>query len=333
MGGEPSTSRTGSLLGLDLGRRYGGLGFFGDGGEIVYKKIPAGPDFVERACALAGFIPGVLVIPGGSYVVGSQRVFPVGEEIAALARGCEDSWHPRNLLTCMAWEYGAKAGCKVMAVGTMTGAPLSQEARLSGLPGYCRRTVYHVLEHREAIRAAGEATGENLAQKNVIVVYSGEETSVACHAAGTVVECTDPLAGEGPFGLRAAGTLPATALVDAFFANQLGDNPEELLSCRSGVMAYAGTTDEEELASLVEGKDEKSLRAVRGMAYQICKEIGRAVATLAGAVDLIILAGPVFSLGEVVDFVRLRVEKWAPVTVVAGELVIPALLRAVAGGG
>lgn len=323
------------VLAVDLGRRHGKVGFFGGSGEMIQKKIPAGPDFLEQAAALMGSPPGILMIPGGSYrppdgLTGPDsfpEVFPVDETVARLARESEDSWYPRNVLAQMAWEYSVRTGCKAFAVGTMRGAPLAGEAQFSGLPGYSRRAVYHALEHRAAIRAAGEINRSDLRGKNLILVYSGEETSVACYARGAVVECTDPLAGEGPFGFQAAGTLPATALVDAFFENVLGDKPEEVLSCGSGVLAYAETADEEELERLVENGDEKALRALCGMAYQISKEIGRAVATLSGRVDFIILAGPAFSLNEVVNFVGSRVGKWAPVLVVGGELVIPVLLR------
>lgn len=336
MGGVSVTSVRRSVLAVDLGRRFGKVGFFGENGEMIQERIPAGADFLERAAALMGSPPDILVIPGGSYASPSQRtgpdafseVFPVDETVDKLARECEDSWHPRNVLTQMTWKYAAKTGCKAVAVGTMRGAPLAQEAQLSGLPRYSRRAIYHALEHQEAIRAAGEVNGTDFRQKNLIVAYSGEETSVACHVRGTVVECTDPLAGEGPFGLQAAGTLPATALVDAFFKNLLGDTPEELLSCGAGVLAYAETADEKELERLVEKGDEKALRALCGMAYQISKEIGRAQATLSGRVDNIILAGSAFSLDEVASFVGSRVGKWAPVLVVGGELVIPALLRA-----
>lgn len=335
IGGVPVTSVRQRVLAVDLGRRHGKVGFFGENGEMIQKEIPVGGDFLERAAGLMESPPDILVIPGGSYPASPQgtgpealpEVFPVDETVAELARQCEDSWHPRNVLTQMAWEYSARTGCKAMAVGTMQGAPLAEEAQLSGLPGYSRRAVYHALEHREAIRAAGELAGTDLREKNLIVVYSGEETSVACHARSVLVDCTDPLAGEGPFGLRAAGTLPATALVDAFFNNLLGDEPEELLSCGAGVLAYAQAADEEELRRLVEKGDEKALRALCGMAYQVSKEIGRAAATLSGKVDFIILAGPAFSLNEVANFVGSRVGKWAPVLVVGGELVIPALLR------
>ncbi|MBE3520033.1 MAG: hypothetical protein IMW97_06995 [Firmicutes bacterium] len=324
------------VVAVDLGPRYGKVGFFGGSGEVIHKKIQAGPDFLERAAALVGSAPEVLIIPGGSYPLPDDParsdsfpgVFPVNETVVKLARESEDSWHPRNVLAQMAWEYSVRTGCKALAVGTMTGGPLAAEAQLSGLPGYSRRAVYHALEHWAAIRAAGEMNRSDLRKKNLIVVYSGEETSVACHVRGSVVECTDPLAGEGPFGFRAAGTLPATALVDAFFENLLGDKPEELLSYGSGVLAYAGAADEEELERLVEKGDERALRALCGMAYQISKEIGRAAAALSGRVDFIILAGPAFSLGEVANFVGSRVGKWAPVLVVGGELVIPALLRA-----
>jgi butyrate kinase len=326
------------IAAIDAGFSETRVGFLGDGdGGVVMHGLKAGDDpFLWLHSACPGDIRCV-VIAGGSYAPCPPGVYVVDEHMAGDAAGI-DGWHPRNRMTVRAFEYCSKVGIPCLALDPMLTDTVLPEARLSGYPGYERRGVYYAVPQRQAFYKAVSSLGLDAAGAPIITVYLGDETCVTAHRGDRVLDSSDPLACEGPFGLTSAGTIPATAFL-AWLGREgkAGQDLLSLLKVRSGAFSYAGVETLQELARLTREGHAGALLAVSGLAHQVSKEIGRALATLKGEAECVSITGPGASLLSLTSAIEERVGKWCPVICFREDLAIPALLRegsrALAGGG
>jgi len=88
---------------------------------------------------------------------------------------------------------------------------------------------------------------------------------------------------------------------------------------KGGVMAHLGTTDVVEVQRRIDAGDEFAALVLDSMAYQAAKEIGAMVVALEAEVDAIILTGGLTYSQRIVDSIKQRVDKLAPVHVFPGE--------------
>lgn len=273
-------------------------------------------------------LPDIVVIPGGCYRPSESGSYRLSESIARDAAQI-DSWHPRNRVTVMAYRYCTEKGIPGVVVEPMHSAKLSDEALFSGYRDYKRRGVFYALPQREAWACAAREAGLSLEKMRGVSVYLGDEVSVSAHCGTRVVDTSDPVKGEGPFGFNSAGTLPAIGFL-SFMAGKGSDGKLLTnLKSKAGLRAYAGVAakDVETLISFAEKGEQNILRAISGMAYQVSKEIGRQVCALRGCIDTIVLCGPLASVDVLVEGIKMRVSKWAKVLVIAQDLVLPCLIR------
>lgn len=296
--------------------------------NTVVKSLSAGENPFETFWELTGTIPSIVVIPGGSYRPSRAGCYWLSGDMANEASYI-DFFHPRNQTTIMAYRYCLEKEIPGLVVEPMNTADLVDEATFSGVKDYWRRGVFYALPQRVAFQLAAERAGKRVKNFAGITVYLGEETCVSAHRGTKVIDTSDPIMGEGPFGLRSAGTLPATAFVDFMARGGLGERPVRRLKEESGLLAYLKRTslDLSELEKAFQDGQDDVVNAVNSMAYQVAKEIGRQLVSLQGQADSIILCGEGAGLEPLVLGIKSRVSKWAEVCVFSQDLVIPSLVK------
>jgi butyrate kinase len=276
-----------------------------------------------------GSSPSGIVIAGGYYALCSPGVYLIDERMA------EDGMrvaprHPRNRMTLSALRYCREHGIPGVAVDPMSSVTLPEEARLSGYPAFERCGVYYAFPERLAFSSACASCGLDPDSARGITVHLGDEVSVAAHDGPRVVATSNPVACEGPFGFTSAGTTPAVSFITWLESGGGGSSRDEileLLKARSGAFAYAGVTSRRELLREIMRGNRDAVRAVGSMAYQVSKEIGRAMAALKGRAEFIALTGPGASLDLLVKGIEERVAKWSPVVRVLHDDCMRALVR------
>lgn len=120
----------------------------------------------------------------------------------------------------------------------------------------------------------------------------GGGISVAAFKKGRCIDVNNALLGMGPFSPQRAGALPIGDLLGLAYSGKYTKSElEELLSKKSGLIAYTGTDNGIELERRILSGDENTRFAVEAMAYQIVKEAGAMAAVLEGQVDAVVVTG------------------------------------------
>jgi butyrate kinase len=154
----------------------------------------------------------------------------------------------------------------------------------------------------------------------------GGGISVVAVRGGKVIDLNNALLGQGPFSPNRAGSLPIGPLVRLCFSGRFTEKQLiDMLSKESGLKAYLGTADVEEVLGRIKAGDQMAGLIFGAMIYQIAKEIGAMAAALKGKVDAIILTGGMSNSTELTDAVSEYVRFLAPVHVLPGEREMEAL--------
>jgi len=253
-------------------------------------------------------------IPGGVYAVN-----------AAMRRDLEEApygEHASNLGALLADEIARSAGPGVPAfiVDPVVVDEMEPVARLSGMPGMPRRSIFHALNQKATARRAARDLGRPYEALNLVVVHLGGGVTVGAHRQGRVIDVNNGLDGEGPFSPERAGTLPSLGLVHLSFSWRY-TLPEisRMLVGKGGLVAHLGTNDAREVEQRIAQGDAQAERIYRAMAYQVGKETGRAAVALAGQVDQIVLTGGLAHSQLLTGWITQQVGWIAPVAVYPGE--------------
>lgn len=282
------------------------------GTREAHRTVAQGEDPFVQGEALAGEPVSVVVVAGG------DASYP---------------WHPCTRLEAEARRYAEDKRVPLVIVRPMDSGDLVAEARLSGHKHIERRGVFYAVPQTAAFERCADALSIPREAARIVAVYLGDEVAVSAYRGGRVIDTSDPVACEGPFGLRSVGTLPAVsflAYVSRRGADRDSDEAERLrqsLKEESGTYAIAGVGSQDELVEALDDRRPDALLAVSAMAYQVAKEVGRQLAALGGKADAIALCGPGTSIEPLASGIRERVSKWAQVIVFRGDLVVPYLLR------
>lgn len=246
-------------------------------------------------------------------------VYPVNEAMK------HDLWHAEmehacNLGALIADEIAVKCGCGAFIADPVVVDELQPQARLSGLPGMERKSIFHALNHKAVSRRYAASVGKRYEDLNLIVAHLGGGISVGAHRKGRVIDVNNALNGDGPFSPERAGTLPSWPLVNLCFSGKYTlKQVKQMLSGRGGLMAHIGLNDMHTIARHAEDGDEPFQSVVEAMLYAIAKQIGAMYVTLQGRVDAIILTGGIAYSDYCVSRLRPQIDYLAPITVIPGE--------------
>lgn len=252
-------------------------------------------------------------LKSGAYVVNDDMLSDLRE-----ARYGE---HASNLGAFLAHEisllYQTRIGALV--VDPVVVDEMDEVARVSGLPGTCRKSLFHALNQKAVARRVSRELGKPYESTRLVVAHMGGGVTVGAHREGRVVDVNDGLFGDGPMSPERAGGLPSIQLINLCF--QPGMTLERIsrrLVGEGGFVAHLGTNDFLEIQRRA-ATDAYASLIVDAFAYQVAKEIGKGVAVLSGKVDAIVLTGGLARSESLCSKIRARVDKFGMVVVYPGE--------------
>lgn len=255
-----------------------------------------------------------------------EGAYKISPHMLEELRSCRHANHVSNLGAIIADRFSRQLGVPGLIVDPITVDNLIPEARISGHPLIERKSLMHALNIRSTSRAVAAELGKPVSSVNFVVAHMGGGISVVAVRGGKVIDLNNALLGQGPFSPNRAGSLPIGPLVRLCFSGRFTEKQLiDALSKESGLKAYLGTADVEEVLKRIKAGDEMARLIFGAMIYQIAKEIGAMAAALKGRLDGIILTGGMSNSTELTDAVSEYVRFLAPVHVLPGEREMEAL--------
>lgn len=240
------------------------------------------------------------------------------------------SAHASALGAIIASEIGRELGVPAYVVDPIVVDEMDRNAKLTGMPGIERTSVFHALNQKAIARRLAAQLGMPYENARFIVAHLGGGITVGAHRYGRVIDVNDALTGEGPFTPERTGSLPAAPIIKMCFSGEFTE--AEMLakvSGMGGMKAYLGTSDLQKVQKMIYEGDDFAALVVDSMAYQVSKEIGSLMAVLEGEADAIILTGGLAHSTRFTGAIKQRVDKLAPVHVFPGEDEMLALMSGV----
>lgn len=273
---------------------------------------PATIDVVVGRCGL------VKPIESGTYEISDKMIadlmLPAATEHASALGGLISA------------ELGKEWQIPAYVVDPIVVNEMEPTARLSGLAGIERRSVFHALNTKSVVRKAAAKLGLAYEDGRFIAVHIGGGITVSAHRYGRVIDVNDAMGGDGPFTPQRSGSLPVGPIIDMCYSSEYTyQEMREMIQHKGGMQSYLGTNDMKEAEQMIKQGDEFAALVVDSMAYQICKEIGAMFAVLEGRVNAIVLTGGIAYSTRFTALVKKRVDMLAPVLTFAGENEMQAL--------
>ncbi|MDR3207485.1 MAG: butyrate kinase [Oscillospiraceae bacterium] len=257
-------------------------------------------------------------IESGTYLIGRRMLEDLQTAAAAI--------HVSTLGAVIAAEIAQGLGIPAFVVDPVVVDEMDPNAKLTGMPGVERSSVFHALNQKAVARRVSAALGKPYENARLIVAHLGGGITVGAHRYGRVIDVNDALSGEGPFTPERAGGIPALPLIGMCFSGEYTEHEMvEKVTRLGGVRAYLGTGDLRVVQKMIYDGDEFAALVLDSMAYQVSKEIGAMTAVLEGLVDAIALTGGLAHSTRFTGAIKQRVDKLAPVHVFPGEDELTAL--------
>jgi len=247
-------------------------------------------------------------------------VYPINERMLEDLNLADAAVHVSALGAILASEIAAPLGIGAYVVDPVVVDEMDRNAKLTGMPGVERSSVFHALNQKAIARRLAAQMGKPYENARFIVAHLGGGITVGAHRYGRVIDVNDALAGEGPFTPERTGAIPVIPVINMCFSGEYTQAEMiEKVTRKGGMKAYLGTSDEAEVQKMINNGDEFAALVLDSMAYQVSKEIGAMAAVLEGLVDAIILTGGLAHSIRFTGAVKQRVDKLAPVYVFPGE--------------
>lgn len=223
-------------------------------------------------------------IPGGTYSVNDAML----EDLNKSTMG----QHASNLGGVIAHEIAQQLNIPSFIVDPVVVDELEDIARISGLKGVERASIFHALNQKAVARRAAKELNKPYNQSNLIIVHLGGGISIGTHKNGKVIDVNNALNGDGPFSPERTGTLPVRDLINLCFSGEYTQEEIEKKNVgKGGIISYLGTNDGREVSKMIKQGNKEAELIYKAMAYQVAKEIGAAATVLKGKVDSIVLTG------------------------------------------
>lgn len=251
-------------------------------------------------------------IQGGTYLVNNIMY----QDLKSFKYG----FHASNLSGIIGYTFAKELNIQTYIVDPVVVDELIPEARITGIKGIERRSIFHALNQKSVAKQYATDIGKEYEDINVIVAHLGGGISVGAHKKGRVIEVNDGLLGEGPFSPERAGSIPNDALIKWVIDHNL--NAKEAnneLSKNSGLLSYFGTNDCRKVEEMMENGDKTAKLVLDAMCYQIAKSIGSCAVVLEGKIDQIIITGGLSYSKYITNKVKQYVSWLQNVTIYEGE--------------
>ncbi len=254
---------------------------------------------VKHLDAIAGRGGLLRPVQGGTYIV--------NEAVLRDLKSTQFGDHPSNLGGLLAHSLASQLGIPAYIADPVVVDEMDDLARLSGMPENPRVSIFHALNQKRVARLAAKDLGKNYEDINLIVMHGGGGISIGAHKKGRVVDVNQALDGEGPYTPQRSGGVPGGGLLKMAYSGKYTLQEMKLkMKGKGGLVAYLGTSDliflekyldnkpvsEDDIKSLKPGVDKDFITlCLRGMVYQIAKDICAMAAVLAGDFEAIVLTG------------------------------------------
>ena len=234
--------------------------------------------------------------------------------------------HASNLGGLIAYQLANQVGKKAYIADPVVVDEMSSIAKMSGLNGVTRRSLFHALNQKAVARNYAEKINVPYEDLHLIVAHLGGGISVGYHKLGRVVDVNNALDGDGPMSPERTGSLPVCSIIDMAYSGQYSkEDLLKLIQRYGGMFSYLNTKDAEEVSDmLADGRVEAS-RVVKALVYQIAKEIGALYAITKGNLDAIILTGGLAYNQDIVQPLIETIEHLGEIALYPGENELEAL--------
>ncbi len=257
-------------------------------------------------------------IDSGVYEVNDKMIFDLENSGAAS--------HASSLGGIIAAEMAKSISVPAFVVDPVVVDEMDPYAKLSGMPGIERKSVFHALNQKAVARRCAKDIGRPYEDCRFIVAHMGGGITVGAHRYGRVIDVNDGLSGEGPFTPERTGAIPAGSIIRMCFSGVYTEKDMmDKVTRAGGMSAYLGTHDLRACERLIKEGDDFATLVLESMAYQVCKEIGAMFAVLEGRADAIVLTGGLAYSTRFTGSIKNRVDTIAPVKVYPGEDELKAL--------
>lgn len=290
--------------------------------ELILRQLCEDEILLDELSAVVG--------RGGMLHPLDSGVYNISKNMIDDVRRAAYGEHASNLGCVIAYEIASGiAGCRAYITDPVCVDEFEDVARISGLPGIPRRSLFHALNHKAVARKFAAANGTSYEKLNLVVAHLGGGISVAAHRLGKVIDVNQALDGYGPFSPERTGTVDAGRLLDVCFSGEYSKAQiKKMLVGEGGLMAHLGTNEVIKAVEMAENCNDHAALVLDAMAYNVAKEIGAMMAVLKGDTDAIIITGGIAYSQLIVRKITAAVAHFAKVVVYPGEDEMSALAAA-----
>lgn len=266
----------------------------------------------------------VIVSRGGMLPPLHTGAYVIDDELCDIMRYHPAQLHASNLGALVARKISKKYNIPAYIYDAVSVDELTDEARLSGVKKYPRRSFSHTLNTRAVAMKYCADNGLDYHKSSIIVTHLGGGISMNFQKNGRLVDVSS--SDEGPFSTNRAGVLPIYSCIT--IASEEGANAlQKYEDSIGGLISYLDTNDAREVEKMINEGNKEALLVYKAMAYQIAKTIGSLSVVDNGKIDAIILTGGMSYSKMLTDWVKEKVSFIAPVVLYPGEFEMKALAQ------
>lgn len=277
---------------------------------------------LESIDAFSGRAGGLVAVAGG--------VYKVNEKLLEHARIGYTMKHQSNLGVQIAYNLAKINNKQAYTVNPVTVDELQDVARITGIKGVYRTTIFHALNQKEVAYQYAKSIKKQYNELNLIVVHLGSGITIGAHKNGKVIDVNNALNGEGPFTTNRAGVIDALTLMNLCFSGKYTkDDIYDIITKKSGLISLLGTNDIKEVLKMIDNKNQNAKLILDAMIYQIAKQIGAYSVNFKGNIDAIIITGAIANSEYFVENLKEYIKFLGTVVVIPGEKEMEALSNGV----
>ena len=264
----------------------------------------------------------IIVGRGGLLRPIKSGIYEINEKmITDLKKGAASTKHASNLGGLIASDL---TSVFKVAKAYIADPPVVDEmddiARVTGHPMFKRKSIFHALNQKAVARRYAKEIKQPYEKLNLIIAHLGGGISVAAHQSGKIIDVNNALDGEGAFSPERSGTLPAGDLLKLCFSQKYNQTEiKKMLVGQGGLVAHLGTNNALEVEKKISQKDSKAKLIYEAMIYQVAKNIGSMYPVLNCQVNAIIITGSMAKSDYIINFLKRKIDKIAPVFIYPGE--------------
>ncbi len=291
--------------------------------QLPYRQALV-KEFLEEYDVALSTIDG-FIARGGLLRPMQSGLYRVNETMKDELKNYTHGEHASNLGGLIASALATEVNKSAYIADPVVVDEMSETAKLSGLNGIERRSLFHALNQKAVARTYADEVNIPYEKLHLIVAHLGGGISVGYHQQGKVVDVNNALDGDGPMSPERAGSLPVSSVIELCFSNQTKEEVYKMVRSYGGMFSYLNTKDAEEVSDMLADNRVEAVSVVNAMVHQIGKEIGALYALTKGQLDAIILTGGLAYNQDIIQPLIEMIEHLGDITLYPGENELEAL--------